>query len=368
MLGLTSEQMAVLRLARTTGIGPVKFRELLARFGSAAAAVEALKSQRKVTLAADGVLEAELESVRKLGATQLFWGDDVYPALLTHLPDAPLVLTCLGNANLLHTKQVAVVGTRTASAIGQKFTRNLAQHLAQHGYTVISGLARGIDSAAHTGALEAKGYTIAVLGGGIDHIYPPENEALYRQIAAEGCLVSEEAIGGEVAKHNFLRRNRIVSGLSLAVVVAEGAERSGSMVTARLALEQGRELFAVPGHPTEPRASGPNALIEAGEAHLLKSADVLLEALKALPEQGQFVPKPVARRVYEVVEDNLPLEASVPQAGGLLALLSTNAITVDELLRLSGLDETALAAELTELEMTGGISRLPGGRVALLSR
>lgn len=362
---LTPTQLATLRLARTVGIGPIKFHELLARCGNAVEAVDFLKRQNKVTLVADKALNTEQEAVQKIGATQIFWGDDAYPALLKHLPDAPMVLTCLGDSSLLHQKQVGVVGTRTASAIGQKFTRHLAEQLAQAGYGVTSGLARGIDAAAHLGALEAKGRTIAVLGGGVNHIYPPENESLYRRIAAEGCLVSEEAIGGEIAKHNFLRRNRIISGLSLAVVVAEGAARSGSMVTARLALEQGRELFAVPGHPTEPRASGPNALIEAGEARLLKSSGELLAALAAMPEITNFVPRavmPTKTVVWEEVETPRPEAAPV---GGLMALLSTNAITFDELLRLSGWDETTLATELTTLEMEGVVSRLPGGRVAL---
>lgn len=369
MQHFTSEQWATLKLARTNGLGPIKFHDLLAKFGSAEKAVTALKSQSKITLAADAVLEAECAAAQKLGAQHIFWGDATYPALLKHLPDAPVVLTCLGNIELLHSKQVAVVGTRTASAIGQKFTRHMAQLLAQKGYTVTSGLARGIDSAAHLGALEAGGNTIAVLGGGVDHIYPPENEDLYRRITAAGCIVSEEAIGGEVAKHNFLRRNRIISGLSLAVVVAEGAERSGSMVTARLALEQGRELFAVPGHPTEPRASGPNALIEAGEARLLKSSGDLLEALQAMPEMAHFTPRIVTTfkptRSVEVSPELEPGTPPAPAEGSLLALLSTNAVTVDELLRLSGLSETALATELTELEMNGNITRLPGGRVAL---
>jgi DNA processing protein len=365
---LSAEQQATLRLARSQGIGPVKFHALLEKFGSAVQAVNELRRQGKVTLASDAALETELKAAQRLGATHIFWGDENYPTLLKHIADPPVVLTCLGNIGLLQSRQIAVVGTRTASAIGQKFTRDLAQQLAQKGYTVTSGMARGIDANAHQGALQAGGNTIAVLGGGVDHIYPPEHEDLYRKIASAGCIVSEEAIGGEVAKHNFLRRNRIISGMSLAVVVAEGAERSGSMVTARLALEQGREIFAVPGHPTEPRASGPNKMIEAGEARLLTSAQALLETISQLPSLQQFSPKVFTPRREAPQAELANFDEAEPaptlSEGGLLSLLSTNAVTVDELLRISGLEETTLASALTELELAGAIKRLPGGRVA----
>lgn len=375
---LTASQLACLRLARTTGLGPVKFHALLTQYGNAIDAVKALQSQGRIILADNAILEAERCAVQSLGATQIFWGDEAYPPLLKHIPDAPVVLTCLGNTALLHTRQVAVVGTRTASAIGQKFTRDLAQQLAQQGYTVTSGLARGVDAAAHTGALQAEGHTIAVLGGGVDHIYPPENKPLYQTIAERGCIISEEAIGGEVAKHNFLRRNRLISGMSLVVVVAEGAERSGSMVTARLALDQGRELFAVPGHPTEPRASGPNALIENGEARLLRSPQALLDMLATLPDPHRFTPVMApfypARPCAVSLHDDEPAApvlatAQAPVEGqSLLSLLSTHAITVDALMRVAGMDEATLSSALTTLELEGTLTRLPGGRVALTSK
>jgi DNA processing protein len=266
-----SERLAWLRPARTETVGPVAFQHLIGRFGSARTALDALPALARragrstpPTTPTREEAEAEISDGDDLGATLLCAGEPDYPAALKTLDPPPPVIWALGDIALLRRRAVGIVGARVASASGCRFARGLAGELGQAGLMIASGLARGIDAAAHEGAL-ATG-TVAVLGGGVADIYPPENEALYRRIAREGCILSESAPRRRAQAKDFPRRNRLISGLSLAVVVVEAELKSGSLITARLAAEQGRELLAVPVSPLDPRARGCNDLIRQGAA------------------------------------------------------------------------------------------------------
>ena len=359
-----AERLARLRLARTEAVGPVTFRELLARYGSAALALEALPdlarrggraAPLRIATAADA--ERELAAGEGLGARLLALGDAGYPPLLAALDPPPPVLWAWGHASLLTRPAVAVVGARVASAAGQRFARELAVGLGRAEVVVVSGLARGIDGAAHEGAL-ATG-TVAVLGGGVDDVYPPEHAALHARLAREGCLVSENVIGRRAKAQDFPRRNRIISGLSRAVVVVEAELRSGSLITARLAGEQGREVLAVPGSPLDPRARGCNDLIRNGAAVCEGAEDVLrtLEALPGLDEpQGDlFTPRPVDHAALDREAERLRARVE--------ALLSPTPVSRDELVRAVGGPAPAVFAALVELALAGRAELLPGGLV-----
>jgi DNA processing protein len=282
-----------LRLARTERIGPVAFKELLRRYRSAGAVLEALpeiarRGGGSVRPATIEEIDRELAAGEALGARLLVWGDADYPPQLAAVDPPPPVLWTLGEAAILNRKAVAVVGARIASASGQRFARGLASEVGQAGYAVISGLARGIDAAAHEGALPHG--TAAVLGGGVDDVYPPDNKGLYERLVAEGCIVSESPVGHRAQARDFPRRNRIISGLSLGVVVVEAEIRSGSLITARLAAEQGREVFAVPGSPLDPRAKGTNDLLRQGATLCEGAEDVLrvLTTMRTIADQGPY--------------------------------------------------------------------------------
>ncbi len=360
-----AERRDRLRLARTETIGPVLFQSLIRRFGSAAKALDALPHLARrggrtapLTIPTPAEAERELEAGAKLGARLIAAGEADFPPLLAVLDPPPPLIWTLGHPSLLSKPCVAIVGARIASAGGQRFARQLALELGEAGYVVVSGLARGIDGAAHEGAL-ATG-TAAVLGGGIDDIYPPEHEALYRRVAGAGCLVSENAVGRRAKAQDFPRRNRIISGLSLGVVVVEAEMRSGSLITARLANEQGREVFAVPGSPLDPRAKGTNDLIRQG-AQLCEGAEDVIRALQNLPtirerERDLFDPP-------EVDQETLDREADRLRAR-LLALLSPTPVPHDELVRALNAPPAAVFAALVELALAGKAELLPGGLVA----
>jgi DNA processing protein len=250
------ERLARLRLARSPRIGAVTFHEALAHFGSARAACS------KVTAISAAQAEREQERLATMGGHVIVWGDPSYPAALAALPDAPPVLAAIGDLGLLARPTLAIVGARDASLAGRRFAGELARALGAAGFVVTSGLARGIDTAAHEAAL-ATG-TVAVLAGGIDQIYPPQNAGLQEAIASSGLLLAESPLGAPPVARAFPRRNRIVSGLSAGVVVVEAAAKSGSLITAHRAAEQGREVFVVPGSPMDPRHAGSNSLIRAG--------------------------------------------------------------------------------------------------------
>jgi len=358
-----------LRLARTEGVGPLTFRRLLARHGGdAAAALDALTSlgagrAGPCTPPPEDEVRREMAGLAALGGRFVFLDDPLYPPLLARLPDAPPVLAVLGDAGLLAAPAVALVGARNASAAGRRIAERLAEDLAAKGLTVVSGLARGIDTAAHEGALRGGG-TIAVLPGGVDAPYPPENAALAQRIAARGAVISEAPLGTAPLNRHFPKRNRIVAGLVLGVVVVEAALRSGTLITARLALEAGREVFAVPGSPLDPRCRGANDLLRQG-AHLVESAEDVLEHLPETPREAPlFDPARMAAAASEGPE--APPEGLDPPPEGaaeVLELIGLSPVSVDEVLRRCHLTAPELQAVLTDLELEGRVELLPGHRV-----
>jgi DNA processing protein len=373
------EKIARLRLARSEGIGPIALARLLARFGSAAAAIEALPRLARAggakaapTLATAAHAEDEIAHVQKLGGQMLVLGEDAYPPLLAELPDPPGALAVLGAPRNLAARAVALVGARNASLNGQRVAATLAGDLARAGLCVVSGLARGVDASAHGAALDAGGITVAAVAGGIDKPYPPEHAALQRRIAEGGAVVAEAPLGTEPQARHFPRRNRLIAGLSLGVIVVEAAPKSGSLITARLALEQGRELFAVPGSPLDPRARGANDLIRQG-AHLTESAEDVLANLPDSPRREGLARLPIFSRgpAPVRVEEDLapppsPAEASSARTQ-VLDLLGPSPVPIDDLLRRAEVSAAALAEVLLELDLAGRLERLPGNRVALIA-
>jgi len=361
-----------LRLIRTENVGPVTFRHLLARFGTAGTALEALPElarrggrARPLKPASKAEAERELAALDRLGARLLALGEADYPPALAAIDDAPPLLAVRGHAHLLQRPTVAMVGARNASINGRRFAQRLAVEVAAAGFLVASGLARGIDSAAHEGALT--GGTAAVMAGGIDVVYPPENEDLYARIVEAGVAVSETAPGTQPQARHFPRRNRLISGLALGVVVVEAAPRSGSLITARLAGEQGREVFAVPGSPLDPRAQGCNQLIRGG-ATLVQSADDIVEGLRAMTT------KPLADRQGTLFTPAQPVPAPEPAPAEalenaravILECLSPTPTAVDELLRECQFSAAVVWTVLLELELAGRVERQPGNRVSLI--
>jgi DNA processing protein len=358
------ERLARLRLLRTPNIGPATFHAILARFGSAAKAINhwgaigrRLRKAQSTTLAATTDAHHELEQVRKQGATLLAHDEPGYPLLLAATENPPPFIIAKGRLELLGRPAMAIVGSRNASAIGQRYARNMATDLGSAGLIVVSGLARGIDTAAHKGAL-ASG-TIAVMAGGIDVIYPPENSALHAAIGDTGLLVSEVPYGQQPTAQHFPRRNRIISGLSHGVLVVEATLNSGSLITARLAAEQGRDVYAVPGSPLDPRATGTNALLRQG-AILTETADDVLMGLSF--EQGRARPqRPPAQPVPPAV--SRPDETQDLQAA-ILARLSATPVETDELVRQTGASAACVSAAILDLEFAGALTRHPGQRVS----
>jgi len=369
------EKLDWLRLARTENVGPITFYKLIERFGSAGEALAALpelskRGGRKKPLVAPHMneIEREYERLRKLGGTLITALCPDYPLALSALDDAPPVLSALGNADLMKKSCVGLVGARNCSLNGRKMTQRLAQDLGARGHVVVSGMARGIDTAAHEGSLQSG--TIAVVAGGIDVIYPPENAGLYEQIKERGLVLAESALGQKPFAQSFPRRNRIVSGLSDAVVVVEATMRSGSLITGRMAGEQGRTLCAVPGSPLDPRAAGPNHLIREG-AQLVTCAQDVIELLHnfegtELREHGyqkNFVSAPLDVVLPdEAGNENIPQDAQER----ILDLLSFTPIAVDEIARSCDLTISVMQTVLLELELAGRIKRSPGGFVSLL--
>ncbi|MBW8303718.1 MAG: DNA-processing protein DprA [Brevundimonas sp.] len=354
-----TERFARLRLARTDRVGPVTFSQLIDRFGSAERALEALPDLirrggghgHELPAAAD--VEREIEAGSRLGARLIVLGDADYPEMLAAIDPPPPMLWALGDATLMSRPCIAVVGARIASAGGQRIARGLSQQLGEAGHVVVSGLARGIDGAAHAGALPTG--TVAVLGGGVDDVYPPDNTDLYAQIAEQGCIVSESPIGARAQAKDFPRRNRIISGLSRGVIVVEAELRSGSLITARLAAEQGRDVFAVPGSPLDPRSRGPNELLRQG-AILCVGLDDVERAFSTLRTLGE----PPADNPFAGAPDKL--DSAFLDLGA--ALLSPTPTPRDELARAVGAPVGLVAAALLELSLAGRAALLPGGLVS----
>jgi DNA processing protein len=367
-----TDQIEQLRLIRAEGVGPVTYRRLLDRYRTPAAALDALprlaraggRTTAPLTMSAADA-ERELERTSAAGGRMVLLGDADYPALLALLDDAPPCLVVSGEAALLQRRCVAAVGGRNASANGQRMAENLAAELAAT-VVVVSGLARGIDTAAHVGAMRTgTGRTIAVIAGGIDQPYPPENAALHRRIADTNLLATEAPIGTVPQARHFPRRNRIIAGLSLGVVVVEAALRSGSLITARIAQEAGREVFAVPGSPLDPRARGGNDLIRQG-AILVETAADVLDNLPMEPEVLRKRPPGLAEPDLAFPDDPEPARNSPETRTNVLSLLSPEPTMVDDLVRRCHLSPSVTVAVLLELELAGrgDALRQPRGTLA----
>lgn len=383
---LKDRTIALLRLARAEGVGPITFRRLLHQYGSADAALDALPAHARAIGRANGVripetdeMEREMTAVARLGGRFLFLGQPDYPPLLTLLADAPPALAVLGDVSALCQRAVALVGGRNASANGQRMAEFLSASLAEAGLAVVSGLARGVDAAAHRGALRT-GKTVAAVAGGLDVPYPPENADLQRVIADQGAVVSEVPIGTIPLARHFPRRNRIIAGLSLGVVVIEAAPRSGSLITAHLAQDLGREVFAVPGSPLDPRCQGSNGLIRDG-AYLTETAADVLDNLPDHPNREGLARTPLfarpstpgtsAAESADLWPDRWHTTPNGAEEAGLardqlLDLLGPSPCSVDDLLRRCQLSAAAVMAALSDLELGGRVEQLPGNRVALI--
>ncbi len=369
-----NERRDRLRLFRTENVGPVTFRRLLAHFGSAAEALSALpelsrRGGRRAPLAPPpaAAAEREIERLGQLGARLVVWGDAEYPDTLAATEDAPPVLAVLGHVHLLARSAVAVVGARNASLNGRRIAEDISAQLGKAGHVVVSGLARGIDAAAHTGALPTgtgalPTGTVAVTAGGIDIVYPKENRALHGRIAAEGAIISEVPPGTAPQAAHFPQRNRIISGLALGCLVVEAALRSGSLITARLAAEQGREVFAIPGSPLDPRARGTNDLIRQG-ATLTETAADILGALSAQQPRALGAPAEPPydgpTRAPDSIQDIEKYRKIVHEC------LGPSPLPVDEIIRRCQLSPAIVSLVLLELELASRLERHPGNQVSL---
>lgn len=353
---------AKLRLIRSANVGPVTYAALLRRFGSAEAALDAIPTLaargggRAVALADPRAVEAEFGRVAALGARHIFIDEPDYPPLLREIESAPPAIIVRGDAGLAARSVVAMVGARNASAAACRFARGLAQDLAREGVVVASGLARGIDSAAHAGSLD--GGTIGVIAGGVDVVFPPENAALQDAVATQGLLIAEQPPGVEPRARHFPWRNRIIAGVAAGTIVVEAAPRSGSLITARLAGEAGREVMAVPGSPLDPRAQGCNLLIREG-ATLIQSAADIIEAIR--PIDARVLRDPGAGFDGSPVSS----DASDRERASIVDLLGPAPVPVDELIRLSGSAPAIVQTVLLELELAGRLDRHAGGKVSL---
>lgn len=361
-----TERLDRLRLIRSENVGPRTFRSLLRHFGSARAALEALPdlarrggAARVGRICSAAEAERELAAGARIGIRLTAPGERGYPERLAEIDDAPPLLGIRGTADTLLRPIIGIVGSRNASGAGLKFAQTLARDLGDAGFVIASGLARGIDQAAHRVTLQSG--TVAVLAGGQDRIYPPEHEDLLAAIVASpGCAVTEMPLGHVPRAHDFPRRNRLISGLALGVVVVEAAHRSGSLITARFANEQGREVFAVPGSPMDPRCAGTNALIKQGATLTTEATDVI-DAVR--PIMGRPAVTPLGE------PDDLPPFGSDPadsDRAGIIALLGPSPISLDDIIRMAGASPAIVRMVLLELELAGRLERHGGGLVSLV--
>jgi len=359
----------VLRLIRTPNVGPITFFQLLMRFGSVTEALAALPElslrggkDKAIKLCSISDAEREIEQAEALGARFVRYGESEYPKLLMHTNDAPPLLCIRGNSDVYSQHElVAMVGSRNASANSCQFAQKLAREVSASGIRVVSGLARGIDGYAHKGALSAG--TIGVIAGGIDNIYPPEHAALYGEILEKGCIISEQPFGQAPFAGAFPSRNRIIAGMSHAILVVEASPRSGSLITARLALEYDRELMAVPGSPLDPRAKGCNQLLKQG-AHMAEEAADIVQVVRSSKMHLSLREMPAAGFAPARVS-----ESELEKAHALLMdKLSPSASAIDELVEQTGLLPAIVQGALLELELAGKVRRVPGGKVALTFR
>ena len=357
-----TERLNRLRLIRSDNIGPRTFRALLRHCGDAAIALERLPElarrgggARSGRICSEQDARAELDACKKLSVQLVAPGEDGYPPRLAMIDDAPPLLAVRGRLEALMRPMIAIVGSRNASGAGLKFAQSLAHDLAAAGFVVISGLARGIDQAAHRASLA--GGTVAVLAGGQDRIYPAEHEELLLALLETGAAISEMPLGHVARAHDFPRRNRLISGASLGVVVVEAAQRSGSLITARMANEQGREVFAVPGSPIDPRAAGANDLIKQGATLVTEAADVI-NAVQPI------MVRPLA--LEEPDDDYTEADPDANERARIVALLGPTPVNLDDLIRMSGASAAIVRTVLLELELAGRLERHGGGMVSLV--
>jgi DNA processing protein len=359
------ERIEWLRLIRSDNVGPRTFKALLRQCGGAGAALAALpelarRGGGKVKICSRADAERELKAARALGVRLVALGEPDYPARLAEIDDAPPLLAVRGDLAALARPMVALVGSRNASAAGAKFAARLARDLGEAGLVIASGLARGIDAAAHRASLDTG--TVAVLAGGQDCIYPAEHAPLIDAILGHGAAVSEMPLGWEPRARDFPRRNRLISGLSVGVVIIEAARRSGSLITARFALEQGREVFAVPGSPLDPRAEGANGLLKQGATLVTEAADVIAAIAPIL---GQPIAAPAARPVMRDEPLSADGEPDARARSDIARLLGPTPVALDDLVRLSGAPPSMVRQVLLELELAGRIERHGGGLVSM---
>ena len=364
---LSDEQrVAWLRLTRSENVGPAGFRALINTYGSAQAALEAIPelsrrggARSAIRIASAAEAEAEMEAAARIGARFVGIGEPLYPPWLRQADAPPPLIAVRGSPKHLTSPAIAIVGARNASVAGRKVAALLAKGVGDADFAVVSGLARGIDAAAHEAAL-ANG-TVAVFAGGIDIVYPPENTELFARILdADGCALSEMRIGWEPRARDFPRRNRIIAGMALATVVVEAAERSGSLITARLALEQNRELLAVPGSPLDPRAAGSNNLLKQG-ARIVTDARDIIEAVTPMLER----PPAIDPSIFKAPAPQEPPEPAEDDRSRILEALGPTPVEVDEIIRFTGLPTRIVHVILLELDLAGRIERHPGQRVSL---
>ncbi|MBL4614354.1 MAG: DNA-protecting protein DprA [Magnetovibrio sp.] len=367
MLPPQNDRLDWLRLFRSRNVGPITFYKLLERFGTAAASLDALPSMAKRGGARTfkafpkAEAEAEIEALEKLGGRFVIRSDEYYPRLLAQVEDAPPVLSVLGHPHLLSKRTIAIVGARNASLNGKNFARRIAADLGAAGLLIASGMARGLDAAAHQGAMETG--TVAVMGGGVDVIYPHENEPLYHELCERGAILSEVPLATKPQARHFPKRNRIISCMARGTVVVEASLKSGSLITARMALEQGREVFAVPGSPSDPRAMGCNKMIKDG-ANLTQNAEDVLDVLRPILSSPLSEPKPL-----DFKQKSLPFpdENELNKAHTeIQEMLSPAPVTVDELVRNCQFSPATVSLVLLELELAGRLERHPGNRVSLI--
>jgi DNA processing protein len=354
-----SDLIDSIRLIGTENVGPATFRHLVQRYGSATEAINFLPNlaEKQINIPSTAFAKEQVQKAKEQNAKILTWDDPEYPSYLKAIDSAPPVLYLKGNYNLLFNQSVAIVGSRNASLNGIKFTKDISSELGVQGFNIVSGLALGIDTAAHQGAIGTG--TMAVLGGGIDVIYPKENAALQKLIAENGLLVSEFSFGTPPTSHHFPRRNRIIAGLSAAVLIVEARHQSGSMITARYANDFGRDVFAVPGFPYDPRSEGPNKLIMDGAYLVRNSSDILehlsiqMNLVKAF-DPKEYFPKPGP----EVI-------GIAKMKSKIIDLLSATPIQVDFIVQHTGLSPAYVWDVILELELSGKVNRHTGNKISL---
>lgn len=360
--------ISYIQLINTTGIGPIGFKNLMARYKDVDKALSELSQKKELYSRAKATKEVMTAEIKKVHIITL--EDELYPYNLKQIEDCPPVLYALGDISLLqNTNALAVVGSRSASFAATKMAQKISSEVSQNGIIIVSGMARGIDSASHEGALECGGKTIAVLGTGVDVVYPKENQELYNKIQKHGLILSEYPLGTSPQASNFPRRNRIVSGLSKGVLVIEASVKSGSLITANQALEQGRDVYAIPGAPFDGRTSGCNKLLKEGAIFVETSSDILNNFSFAPKEFINYKPKKDEKQeLFEYSldneENNTDIADNIDDYSKLLSLLSQTGVDINEIIRASNKPSEEILMMIMELELEGKVVRLPGNKIA----